>query len=201
MITLRRYLKKLVRELKNIKVDTIDKYESFNLLFFDESRFGTTTIQRRKITARGVKPIGLFQQEFDNTYLYGAFSPITGEHLLYEFSHCNSECFEAFLEELAKANPKELKIVGLDNAPWHKAKTLSVPDNIRLIYLPPYSPELNPAEKVWWMLKQDMAMRIFKNRNHFITKFYKCINKLTNESILNLTSYEYLNQIQTIFSR
>ena len=201
MITLRRYLKKLVGELEDIKVDNIGKYESFDLFFFDESRFGTTTVQRRKITARGIKPIGLFQQEFENTYLYGAFSPVTGAHLLYEFSHCNSECFEAFLKALANPNSKELKIVVLDNAPWHKTRTLSIPDNIRLIYLPPYSPELNPAEKVWWVLKQDIAMRIFNDRNHFIKKFYKCINKLTNESIYKLTNYEYLQSVQTIFNR
>ena len=56
--------------------------------------------------------------------------------------------FQTFLEQLSKQDEQEFKIVILDNGAFHHAKSLTVPDNIHLIFLPPYSPELNPAEKV-----------------------------------------------------
>ena len=65
---------------------------------------------------------------------------------------CNS-AFQIFLDEFSKINANELKIMVLDNGAFHKAKKLVIPDNIILIFLPPYSPELNPAEKVWAKFK------------------------------------------------
>ena len=50
----------------------------------------------------------------------------------------------------------------LDNGAFHKAKTLKIPDNIGLIFLPPYSPELNPAENIWAMLKRKFTNKFFK---------------------------------------
>ena len=81
--------------------------------------------------------------------MFGAFSPLTGDDFLMEFPCCNSDNFQIFLKELAEKNPKMLIIMVLDNGSFHKAKKLKIPDNIKLVFLPPYSPELNPAEKMW----------------------------------------------------
>ena len=59
--------------------------------------------------------------------------------------------------------PHEFKIVVLDNGAFHKAKSLSIPKNIGLIFLPPYSPELNPAEKIWFTIKRDFEDRLFES--------------------------------------
>ena len=58
-------------------------------------------------------------------------------------------------------NPNELKIMVLDNGAFHKAKRLKIPENIGLIFLPPYSPELNPSEKIWAKFKRDFTNRLF----------------------------------------
>lgn len=79
-----------------------------------------------------------------------------------EMPNCNTECFQIFLDEFSKERPNELKIIVLDNGAFHKSKSLVIPDNIKLIFLPPYSPELNPAEKIWALLK-----RKFTNIIHF----------------------------------
>jgi transposase len=55
----------------------------------------------------------------------------------------------------------ELKIVVLDNGTFHKAKELKIPENVVLIFLPPYSPELNHAEKIWWLIKQEFCINNF----------------------------------------
>jgi hypothetical protein len=61
----------------------------------DETRIGLKTISGRKITARGVKPKGKVQWQFKATYLYGVVESATGEHFFYEFTHLNTDCFQA----------------------------------------------------------------------------------------------------------
>jgi len=116
------------------------------LYFQDESRFGLFTKNGRALTAKAVKPICPFQQKFQSLYLFGAFSPINGKSFLLEMPHCNGDNFQLYLNELSLQIPEEFKMIVLDNGAFHKAKKLSIPGNIALIFLPPYSPELNPAE-------------------------------------------------------
>lgn len=139
-----------------------DNYESFNVYFQDESRFGLFTRNGKSIALKGIKPICPYVQDFKNTYLFGAFSPITGSSLLLDMPYCNTECFEVFLNELSRQQPKEYKILLLDNGAFHKARRLLIPNNIALCFIPPYSPELNPAEKVWAFLKRKITNKAFK---------------------------------------
>ena len=124
---------------------------------------GLQTIARRKLTAKGIKPITPYQHKFDNFYLFGAFSPINGASLLLEMPFCNSSTFQIFLDELSAYKPREFKILILDNGAFHHAKSLQTPENIALIFLPPYSPELNPAERMWRFIKDRMAMTAFRS--------------------------------------
>ncbi len=110
------------------------------------------------ITAKGVKPVAPFLHRFDNLYLFGAFSPVTGSACLLEMPHCNSQTFQLFLDRLSDQDPTEFKILILDNGAFHHAKCLQIPSNIELIFLPPYSPELNPAEKMWRYFKDRVSM-------------------------------------------
>jgi hypothetical protein len=106
----------------------------------DETRIGLKTIERKKMTARGVKPIGLVQWNFKTYYLYGAVAPQKGESCWREFSHLDSRCFQIFLEQLAGEYPDNLNVVQLDNGKFHHSSSLKIPDNILLIFQPPYSP-------------------------------------------------------------
>ncbi len=82
---------------------------SINLYFQDESRFGLLTVLRRMITAKGIKPIAPFLHRFDNLYLFGAFSPITGDSSLLEMPHCNSETSRYLLITSQVKTPQNLK--------------------------------------------------------------------------------------------
>ncbi len=62
--------------------------------------------------------------------------------------HVNTDCMQIFLDEVASRHPEERIVMILDGAGWHKAKSLAIPDNVRLVFLPPYSPELNPMENL-----------------------------------------------------
>jgi len=185
----KRNCKKQVRKL-------LKKFNSVNIYCQDESRFGIHTRNGKVLTAKGVIPICPYQHKFENTYLYGAFSPINGDSLLLELPYCNTECFQLFIDRLAKHKPTELNVMVLDNGAFHKAKRLMIPENILFIFLPLYSPELNPAEKIWWLLKQELVCKNFDNILH-LSKYLTTIirKKLHTKVIKNICSFQYLLDI------
>lgn len=122
----------------------------------------------------------------------GAFSPVTGDKFLLEMPNCNASNFQIFLDEFSKTNPTEFKIVVLDNGAFHKAKELKIPENISLLFLPPYSPELNPAEKIWQNYKRKFTNKLFKTLDEvsdFITEHTK---KITSEVVKTTCGYDYI---------
>ncbi|HEY0299081.1 MAG TPA: IS630 family transposase [Arachidicoccus sp.] len=163
------------------------------LYFQDESRFGLQTKYGRGLAARGVQPVCSFQQVFEYVYLFGAFSPVNGTQFQLEMPCCNSDAFQLFLDEFAKQNPDEYKIIVLDNGAFHKAKSLTIPHNITLLLLPPYSPELNPAEKVWQHIKRKFTNRHFKNLDEISSCFSETIQQLSTEKIKSICAYQYIS--------
>ena len=169
------------------------KYSSINLYFQDESRFGLHTKYGRGLTAKGIQPVCNFQQVFQSTYLFGAFSPITGNQFQLELPNCCSDTFQLFLNQFAELLPNEFKIVVLDNGAFHKAQKLVIPNNICLLFLPPYSPELNPAEKIWQHLKRKFTNKHFKNLEEISVFFTREIQNLTADKIKSITAYSYIS--------
>jgi transposase len=167
---------------------------SLNLYFQDESRFGLLTVLRRMITARGIKPVAPFLHRFDNLYLFGAFSPITGDRCLLEMPHCNSQTFQAFLDHLAHQNPGEFKILILDNGAFHHAKALNIPPNIAFVFLPPYSPELNPAEKMWRHLKDRISMTAYQSLQSLQAKLTELTKAITPQIIQSICGNKFYQQ-------
>jgi len=138
------------------------------------------------ITAKGVKPVAPFLHRFDNLYLFGAFSPITGTHCLLELPHCNSQTFQVFIDQLSAQNPTEFKIVILDNGAFHHAKSLIIPTNMAFIFLPPYSPELNPAEKMWRYFKDRVSMIAYSSLESLQQKISELVKQLLSSTIKSI---------------
>ncbi len=97
---------------------------------------------------------------FKNFYLYSAVNPKTGEDFTLLLPKVNTDCMNVFLEEMVKKEQDKSIIMIMDGAGWHSSNDLKVPGNIEIIYLPPYSPELNPVERMWLYIKQ----RTIKNK-------------------------------------
>ncbi len=146
----------------------------------------------KTLTSRGVKPISLFQQVFKSTYLFGAFSPITGDSLQLILPYCNGDNFQIFLDTLSNQNPEEFKIIVLDNGAFHKAKKLIIPENIALIFLPPYSPELNPAEKMWAKYKRQFSNLLFDSLEKLETFMCELVVNTTTEEVNSICRYSYI---------
>jgi transposase len=144
------------------------------------------------LTAKGIKPICLFQQVFESLYLFGAFSPITGDHFELEMPHCNTDTFQVFLNEFSEKSPDEFKILLLDNGAFHKAERLIIPLNIALLFIPPYSPELNPAEKIWWKMKRAFSGKLHKTLNNISEFIDNEVAILTNKDVKSICRFEYI---------
>ena len=88
------------------------------------------------------------------TYAYGAVSPQDGAFDSLVLPRVNSDCMQIFLDEIVSRHPNDNVAMVLDGAGWHKGKNFRLPDNLRLLSLPPYSPELNPQGHLWDELRE-----------------------------------------------
>lgn len=148
------------------------------------------------LTAKGIKPIVTYQHAFKNTYLYGSFSPMNGDSFVYEIEGTTSEIFYKYLVEFSKYKPQELKVIVIDNAGFHSLMQYDIPDNIKLIRIPPYSPELNPSEKIWHYMKQHFKNNVFGNLTMVKTWLHNFVkNKLNNEIIMSITHNKFYNEM------
>ena len=119
------------------------------LTFQDEARFGRMARIRRCWAPAPLRPVVSNGYEREFTYVYGAVSPLDGQLDWRLSAKMDTAQMSAFLVQVSQAHPEEFVLMVLDGASSHKAKALAVPENVRLIPLPGYAPELNPQEHVW----------------------------------------------------
>jgi transposase len=159
--------------------------------FEDESRFGLITKNGKILTSRGIRPICRFQQVFKSTWLYGAFAPETGGKFFLELPACNTECFQVFLDQFSMQNADRISIMVLDNGAFHKAERLNIPENIRLFFLPPYSPELNTAEKIWQKFKRKYTNKFFETVEDMRKFISELVISLKKEEVMTRCNCKY----------
>ena len=124
-------------------------------MFQDEGRFGLLGTPRRCWAPRGTRPVVGARLERKYLYAFSAVSPHDGTMDSLVLPWVNAEAMSLFLAEVAQRHAHEFILMVMDQAGWHLAGDLSVPENMRLLFLPPYSPELNPAEHLWDALRED----------------------------------------------
>ena len=163
------------------------------ILFLDESRFGTRSKLGHGWFERGTRTQVKVKLGFQNFYLYSAVSPITGEAFSYIIPKCNTLCMNFFLKELSKEFSNEKLTIIMDGAGWHKSKSLVVPKNIRIIYLPPYAPELNPVERLWQYIKQTTVKnKVYESLDDPEDRVSEFINSITVDRFRQVCSADYL---------
>ena len=129
-------------------------------MFQDEARFGRMVRIRRCWAPEPARPVVCNGYEREFVYVYGAVSPIQGQLDWLITRQMNTEHMSAFLDQVSAAHRREFIIMVVDGASSHVSKELIVPENMRLVPLPPYAPELNPQEHVWDELRE----KLFPNR-------------------------------------
>ena len=118
----------------------------------DEHRLGLKPIQRRVWAQQGEQPIAAVKWRFQWLWLYGFVHPESGETYWWILPKVNINLFNRVLVDFAQhfgVGKNKRIILVLDQAGWHTSDQVEVPEGIHLFFLPPYSPELQPAERLW----------------------------------------------------
>jgi hypothetical protein len=161
----------------------------------DESRLGLHLPLHRRLTGYGVKPMQVIEPLYESYWLYAAVEPTTGEAFWWELPSVDAEGVDIFLNKFGQADAESLNIVLLDQAPAHVAQRVSVPDNVVLVWLPAYSPELNPVERLWEDLKSRIDVvdtRVRRSLAALQAHVAGLVQRYTAATIASLTGYAYL---------
>lgn len=161
--------------------------------FFDEGRFGLQSSLCRIWAKKGARCTVKVRQSYQNFYAYSAVAPTSGDdfHLLLPF--VNTEMMQVYLDELSlDLGSKEIILI-MDQAGWHKSKNLVVPKNIEIWFLPPYSPELNPIERLWKLIKRNtLHNRLYDSLNQLEKAVTEYINTLNPSILKKLCACSYI---------
>jgi hypothetical protein len=132
------------------------KDKSIEIWFQDEARVGQQGTLTRVWAKRGTRPRAPRDRRYLWAYIFGAVCPARAATAALVLPHADSRALSLHLAEIAKeVDPASHAILVLDGAGYHTAADLKVPDNITLMPLPPYAPELNPVENIWQYLRQN----------------------------------------------
>ena len=125
--------------------------------FQDEARVGQQGTHAYIWAPVGSRPLMVRDNRHDSAYLFGAICPDRAVGAAMIVPHANTEAMNLHLTEIStQIAPRAHAVLVCDGAGWHqRGKQLAVPDNITLLTLPPYTPELNPMENVWDYLRQN----------------------------------------------
>jgi hypothetical protein len=135
------------------------------------------------VTRKGSRPRAAHDQRTQSTYLFGAVCPDRGAGAALVLPACNCEAMQLHLDEIAtKVALGAHAIILLDQAGWHGAKALVVPNNISLVPLPPRAPELNGQENIWQFMRQNwLSNRIFKSFDDIVNHCCYAWNTLIDQ--------------------
>lgn len=160
-------------------IRAINKNRPLRIMFQDEARFGRLPVMRSAWAPSGMRPLVVAAIERQFRYVYGAVSPIEGEIDYAVMDSMNTENMSAFLKQVSEAHHDSYILMICDGASSHSAKELKIPENMELLFLPPYSPELNPAEYLWEHIREKAcANEYFKILDNVIERVCKEIETL-----------------------
>jgi transposase len=130
-----------------------------------------------------VRPPGLADKRFESLYLFAACRPGTDEAFALALPEATTASMAVFLERFARQlGPGVHAALVLDRAGWHVSRRLALPDNVTLVPLPAYSPELNPVERVWLYLRERfLSLRVFRDYRAIVDACCAAWNRLVAE--------------------
>lgn len=160
----------------------------------DEARFGQQGTTTRMWAKTGSRPTAVKQTRYEWVYLYAAVEPATGVSVALQAPLVNTETMNVFLRMLGQElDPLDHTVLIMDQAGWHKSRALLLPENISVLLLPPYSPELNPVERLWAYLRSHyLSNRVFDDYKHLLNTGAEAWQRLTPERLRSVCACPYL---------
>ena len=167
-------------------------------MFQDEARFGRINDPRRCWAPRGVRPHVAARIVREYTYAFAALSPHDGALDTLVLPEVNTFAMSVFLAEVARRHSQDDILMVLDGAGWHRAKDLRIPENMRLLPLPPYSPELNPVEHLWEEIREKWFPNlVFDSLTGGEDRLVEALAALENNSprVAQITGFDWIVSI------
>ena len=154
----------------------------------DEHRLGLKPIQRRVWAGQAEPPIAAVKWRFQWLWLYGFVHPESGETYWWILPKVNIDLFNRVLADFAQhfgvGKNKRILLV-LDQAGWHTSDQVEVPEGFHLFFLPPYSPELQPAERLWPLTNEPIGNRSFESLDELEDLlFHRCRRLLQQQNLI-----------------
>jgi len=165
------------------------------VMFEDEGRFGLIDNPRDCWAPAGIRPECRAQIVREYTYSFAAVSPVDGVLDSLILPHANTEAMSYYLGEISRRHEDEFVIMFCDGAGWHKANDLIIPENMKLLPTPPYSPELNPAEHIWKCLRENfMGNRKFRSMKEVEDSLCEGLINLENDQrrVKSMTGFNWI---------
>lgn len=163
------------------------------LMFEDEAGFGRINKPKHCWCFKGMRPVVPCHHIREYRYAYGAVEPLTGVSFFLVLPYSNTVCMNLFLQGLSDAYPDDRILLVCDGASWHKSRALEVPENIRLLFLPPATPELNPIEQIWKEIrKRGFRNEIFQTLDKVIRRLCDTICSLSDSTIRSITGRDWI---------
>jgi transposase len=157
--------------------------QPLRLMFQDEARFGRISDCCYCWCKKPLRPLVKAMLSHQYVYAYAAVSPQDGKLDSLVLPEVNGQWMQEFIVEVASRYPKENIVMVVDGAGWHKSKRFALPANLKLLFLPPYSPELNPQEHIWDELRE----------KHFHNKTFDSLDLLEDHLVESLRVLEGQN--------
>ena len=165
-------------------------------MFQDEAGFGRINKPKYCWSTPCYRPTVPCHHIREYWYTYGAVEPLTGESFFLILPYSDTACMSTFLEHLAASYPSDIILLVCDNAPWHNAKALVIPSNIRLLFLPPATPEMNPIEQIWSEIrKRGFRNEIFQTLDDVIHRLSYVIRSLSSDTIKSITLRKWISNV------
>jgi len=159
----------------------------------DEAGFGRINSPAYCWCSGGIRPSVPSHRVREYVYTYGAVDPIDGESTFIISDRCNTECTNVFLKEISKQFPDDYILLMADCAGWHKSKGLIVPDNIEIMHILPYTPEMNPIEQIWREIRTcGFKNVLFSSLTNVIDKLCDVIINLSVDTVKSITGRDWI---------
>lgn len=175
-----------------------ERHLPVRLMFQDEARFGRMSDPRSCWAPAPCRPVVNLALIREYRYEYAAVSPWDGCLDFMTTEKMNTENMTRFLAQVSAAHHNEFIVMVLDGASSHKSKELVIPENMALVRLPPYSPELNPAEQIWNVLRRNyFANRVFDSLDAATTQAEYGLTKMaaSTSEVRQLTNWPWISAI------
>lgn len=161
----------------------------------DEARFGRITQPTRCWAPEDMRPCVPNQIVRQAIYAFAAVHPQTGKMSSTILPTANTEMMNIFLKQVSQEFTEYFLVMQVDRAGWHRSQQLQVPENIRLIFQPPYSPQVNPVEHIWEELREKhFANRIFSSLDDLQEHLCSALSELSShlDFVRSMTYFPYI---------